>query len=150
MRMRTSTSLPVLQKSAGFLLPYSYQNIKLRPTPGVAELTHSLPHILAVPVASFYSPRFSSSTIDPEELNFRVRNGNGCILLGMNTTSSAKVRSNESLFSQYHRRKLHLLTKTTPYSYGSAQDITALSPTADQTRLLQEGYESLSWDWLRA
>lgn len=35
------------------------------------------------------------STIGPEELNFRVRNGNGCGLLGM-TTGSLVVNQNTS------------------------------------------------------
>jgi hypothetical protein len=36
--------------------------------------------------AAFYSPNSETiSTIDPEGLNFRVRNGNGCDPLGMTT-----------------------------------------------------------------
>ena len=51
---------------------------------------------------------------------------------------------------QRSHRNFHLLTKTTPYSYGSAQHITVLPPAADQPCHLQGGYERLSWGWLRA
>lgn len=57
--------------------------------------------------------RYQPSTIGPEELSFRVRNGNGRFLLGMATGKTAKL-------SQLERAFLGLRTQENGYLCGQA------------------------------